>query len=210
MDVSTLTSILLFILGVIDAVTGITAFRRYHVTQSDRLFIVGVSMTIAAIGVAGSALDKLPALKSLNLDYIWYISTSVGYLLLFLSSIMTSTEQFCILKRWSIIAGVIVIAMIALAPVFPYIVTSDPYIVVPINALRTVICALCFFRYLMLYTSKGTRFSLLMCLAFLFIAVSYAILIPQTLDPVSWQLPLVDTIVRIAGDAILLAAFVVG
>lgn len=208
MDVPAFTSILLFIIGALSLGTGIIAFRRYHITQSERLFIVGLSMTIVAIGVVCGALNALPSLATLNLNYVWYIGTSVGFLLLFVSSIMNSTEQFRLLKRWSIIAGAIVLAMIVLAPVFPGI--SDPYLMVSLDVLRTVICALSFFRYLILYTSKGTRFSLLMCLAFLFIAVSYAILIPQTLDPVSWQLPLVDTIIRIAGDAILLAAFIVG
>jgi hypothetical protein len=62
----------------------------------------------------------------------------------------------------------------------------------------------------MIYTSKGTRFSLLMCLTFLFIAGSYGILIPQILDPNLAGLTIAGTIMRIIGDVILFVAFVVG
>lgn len=210
MDFAIPEGIILFILGAISLGTGIIAFRRYSMTRSERLFTVGMAMTIAAVGIVAGAIDKLPSLQFLHLDYAWYTGTSVGYFLLFLSSIMNSVEQFRLLKRSSIIAGAVVAAVIGLASVFPDINDKDPHVIIPLNALRIVICSLGFFRYLMLYISKGTRFSLLLCLSFLFLAIGYAIIIPQVLDPISWQLPLVDGIIRMVGDALLFAAFVLG
>jgi hypothetical protein len=40
--------------------------------------------------------------------------------------------------------------------------------------------------------------------------VGYAIIIPQVLDPASWQLPLVDQLIRMAGDVLLFTAFILG
>jgi hypothetical protein len=209
MDTSVLPAIILFIAGLCCLGTGIAAFRRYSVTQSERLFVVGVAMAIAAVGIVCGALDSISALRAYALEWPWYFGTSVGYLLLFLSSIMQSNEQFCMLKRWSIIAGAVVITMIALSMILPD-VSQDRNVTILINALRAVICSLGFFRYLILYTSKGTRFSLLMCLTFLFLMVGYAIIIPQVLDPASWQLPLVDQLIRMAGDVLLFTAFILG
>ena len=207
-NISVLTTILLSIASLCWIGTAITAFRRYSVTQSERLFIVGVAMSMAAVGIMSSALDNIFT-HAYALEWPWYFGTSVGYLLLFLSSIMQSNEQFRILKRWSIIAGAVVITMIALSTILPD-VSQDRNFTILINALRAVICSLGFFRYLILYTSKGTRFSLLMCLTFLCLMVGYAIIIPQVLDPASWQLPLVDQLIRMAGDVLLFTAFILG
>ncbi len=209
MDISALSTTLLFVAGLCCLGTGIAAFRRYSITQSERLFIIGVSMTIAAIGIASGALDNIPSLAPYGLEWAWYIGTSCGYFLLFLSSIMKSAEQFRILRRWSIITGGVVILMIILSTVLPDISHNQNAIVL-LNTLRAVICSLGFFRYLTLYISKGTRFSLLLCLTFLFLMVGYATIIAQALSPIFAQFLLVDIIIRLAGDFLLFIAFVAG
>jgi hypothetical protein len=60
----------------------------------------------------------------------------------------------------------------------------------------------------MLFTSKGKRFSFLMCIAFLFITAGYIILMPQILDPKLAQLMVVGAFIRIIGAGLLFAAFV--
>jgi hypothetical protein len=208
MNISTLTGILLFIFSVLCLGTGIYAFRRYSLTQSERLFAVGLAMCITAVGIACGALDNLHALPSLNLGWAWYTGTSLGFFFLFLSSIMKSAEQFQFLKRWGIIAAAVLITVIVLTPVFP--AYPNAYVPLTLNSLRTIACLLGFLRYVMLYTSKGTRFSLLMCLAFLFITVGYAILMPQLLDPTLVQLTAVGAFIRIIGAGVLFTAFVLG
>ncbi len=209
MDALMLTSILLSITSLCCFGTGIAAFRRYSMTQSERLFIIGVSMIMAAVGIACGALDNLSALRPYALEWAWYFGTSVGFFLLFLSSIMKSAEQFRILKRWSIIAGAVVIIMIALSTVLPD-VSENQNAIVLLNSLRVVICSLIFLRYLILYTSKGTRFSLFLCLAFLFLTIGYITFIVQALSPALAQFLLIVSLIRLAGDILLFVAFVAG
>ena len=208
MDILTVTAILLFIFSILCLSTGIYAFNRYSLTQSERLFAVGLAMVVTAVGIACGAIDNLHLLPALNLGWAWYTGTSIGFFLLFLSSMMKSADQFMLLRRWGIIGAAVLILVIVLTPVFP----SYPNNSVPLvfNSLRTIICFLGFLRYIMLYTSKGTRFSLLMCFAFLFITVGYAILIPQFLNPSFASLTVVGAFIRIIGAGILFASFVVG
>ncbi len=188
--------------------TGIYAFRRYSLTQSERLFVVGLAMCITAVGIACGAIDSLHIIPSLNLNWAWYAGTSLGFLCLFLSSVAKSNDQFQLLRRWNIIIAAVLIAVIALTSVFP--IEPSGYVSVVLDSLRTIICLLGFLRYITLYTSKGTRFSLLMCLAFLFITIGYAILIPQLLDPKLDQLTAAGAFIRIIGAGVLFAAFVLG
>jgi hypothetical protein len=208
MNTSTLTSTLLFVSGMSSLAVSIRAFYLYYTTQSERLFAVGLSMAIVAIGIICNALNGSPFLPPVNLNWAWYAGTSCGFFFLFLNSLMKSNEQFRFLKRWEIIATALVIIVIALTPVLPAF--SNPLVPAILDSCRTIICSFCFFRYIMLYTSKGTRFSLLMCLTFLFITVGYAVLIPQILNPALMELIAVGTIIRIVGDIILFTTFVIG
>lgn len=205
---SMFSATLLFISGISTLAVSIRAFYTYSRTHSQRLFTVGLSMAIVAIGIACSALNGSPFLPPMNLAWAWYAGTSIGFFFLFLSSLMKSDEQFGLLKRWEIIATALVITVIALTPVLPAF--TNPLVPVTLDILRTAICLLCFFRYLILYTSKETRFSLLMCLTFLLISGSYGILIPQLLNNQLTGFATAGTIMRIIGDIILFMAFVIG
>ena len=208
MDISIVAGILLLIFSLLCLGTGIYAFRRYSLTQSERLFAVGLAMCITAVSIACGAIDSLHVFPAFYLNWAWYTGTSLGFLCLFLSSVAKSNDQFQLLKRWSIIIAVVLIAVIALTPVFP----AEPsgYAAVVLDSLRTIVCLLGFLRYITLYTSKGTRFSLLMCLAFLFIAIGYAALMPQLFDPTWNQLIVVGAFIRIIGAGFLFTAFVLG
>ena len=152
MDFSLLSGTLLFISGVSSLAVSIRAFYMYALTQSQRLFTVGLAMALAAIGIACSGLNGSPLVGSMNLEWAWYFGTAVGFFFLFAGSLMTTEEQFILLKRWEIIAAVVIITLIVLTPVLPHF--TNPVIPATINVFRTIICALGFFRYLMLYTSK--------------------------------------------------------
>jgi hypothetical protein len=208
MNISIVTGVLLLIFSLLCLGTGIYAFRRYSLTQSERLFAVGMAMCITAVGIACGAVDSLHVFPSFYLNWAWYVGTSLGFLCLFLSSVAKSNAQFQLLKRWGIIIVAVLIAVIVLTPVF----SAEPsgYVAVVLDSLRIIVCFLGFLRYIILYTSKGTRFSLLMCLAFLFITIGYAILIPQLLDPTWDQLTVVGAFIRVIGAGVLFTAFVLG
>jgi hypothetical protein len=208
MDFSLVSGSLLAISGIVTLGVSIRAFYMYYITQSQRLFTVGLAMAIVAMGIVCSVLNGSPLIGSINVQWAWYFATLVGFFFLFASSLMKTEEQFTLLKRWEIIAAVVIIALIALTPVLPPF--SNPTILLILDVLRATVCTLGFVRYLMLYTSKGTRFSLLMCLTFLFVGVSYVILMPQLLSNQWSDLSSVSTSVRIVGDIILFAAFLIG
>lgn len=212
MDSSSLIYLLLFVAALCYLGTGIAAFRKYSVTQSDRLFIAGASMIIAAIGIASSITDIVPLLEPYGFEWAWYTGTFCCYLLLFLSSIMKSDEQFRALKHWSIIVGVVVLIMVMLSLILPDISTNRNVIVL-FNILRVAICSLGLLRYLTLYTSKGgTRFCLLLCLTFLFLAVGYVTIIAQTFGPVLSVdgITVVNSTILLVGDIFLFVTFVAG
>lgn len=209
MDLSVLSNVLFCVSSLSCFGTGIAAFRRYSTTKSERLFIIGLVMIIVAVGILSGALDVIFPLSPYALEWPWYFGTSVGFFLLFLSSIMKSAEQFRILKRWSIVVAAALVILIPLSANFPHL-DDNRSATVEWNVLRTIICSLIFFRYLMLYTSKGTRFSLLLCLAFLFIGIGYITAIVQALDAVTLQLPLIGFLIRAIGDILLFVAFILG
>lgn len=211
MDSLVLIRILLVTASLCCLATAIAAFRKYSETQSERLFTAGTSMAIAAIGIASGALDTLPSLALYGFEWPWYTGTFCGYLLLVLSTLMKSAEQFLVLKRWSIITGAAVIILIALSLILPDI-SNNQNVIILLNVLRAAVCSFGLLRYLMLYTSKGTRFSLLLCLAFLFLAASYVVIIIQVVSSVSTAngISLVDRSLSIVGNVFLFVAFVAG
>ena len=208
MDIFAVTAVLLFIFSLLCLGTGIYAFHRYSLTQNERLFAVGLAMMVTSVGIACGAIEHATFLSAFHLRWAWYTGTSIGFFLLFLSAMMRSADQFLLLRRWGIIGAVVLVLVIGLTPIFP----SNPstYVELTLNSLRVIICFFGFLRYVTLYTSKGTRFSLLMFLAFLSITFGYAIMIPQLLEPSFALLIAVGTFIRIIGAGVLFAAFVVG
>jgi hypothetical protein len=207
MNDQAIISLLLFILSMLCLGIGIYAFYRYSETKSERLFAFGMSLVITAGGIMCGSLDQAHLLP-LNFGWAWYAGSSSGYFLIFMSSILTSTEQFRNLKRWSLILAVLLITVLVLTPLLPAF--PNIYVPVSLNILRTVICALGLLCYLRLYTSKGTRFSFLMLFTFLFLTVGFAILTPQLLDPTLSQLAIAGAVIRILGVGGLFTAFVTG
>lgn len=211
MEYSVSVRILLIITSLCCLGTGIVAFRKYSKTQSERLFTAGAAMTIVAIGIASGSLETVPYLNQYGFEFAWYFGTFCGYLLLLLNSIMKSAEQFLVLKRWSVITGAAVLIVFALSPILPD-VSSNQTVIALFNSLRVAVCSLCFLRYLTLYTSKGTRFSLLLCFAFLFLSISYVTLVVQAFNPISSVngLTVADSSIRVVADMLLFVAFVAG
>ena len=143
---------------------------------------------------------------TLNVGWIWYAGTSSALCFMFLNSIVTSSEQLRLLKRWHIIATILFFTLLLLAPTFP----PFPNALTPalLNLARPFFCALAFCRYTMLYISKQTRFSLVMSFAFLLLGVGFAMITPQLLAPDLVLVTVMGAILRILGYSTLLFAYV--
>ena len=85
---------ILFFLGISSVAVSIRCVLHvFSVTQSQRLFTVGLAMAIAAVGIVCSALNGSPLLPGMNLEWAWYFGTSIGFLFLVVGSLMTTEEQ---------------------------------------------------------------------------------------------------------------------
>src|SRR6476620_11488131 len=76
------------------------AFYKYSLTQSDPLFIVGVSLSTIGVSIFFGYLNVLPLGGiTLNVNWLWYAGSSIGLLFLFLISIIKTNEQMRQLRR---------------------------------------------------------------------------------------------------------------
>jgi len=142
---------------------------------------------------------------TLHVAWIWYAGTSSGLCFLFLNSIVNSNEQMRLLKSWQIIATILFLVLLLLTPTFP---PPDKYTLAFLNLARPFFCALAFCRYVMLYISKETRFTLVMSIAFLMLGIGFAMITPQLLDPTLVLIAIIGHILRILGYITLFLAYI--
>ncbi len=203
MDVN---SILLIILGI--ACLGLAgyAFQKYSLTQSDPLFIMGVSLSTIGVSIFFGYLNvvKIGGI-TLNASWLWYAGSSIGLLFLFLISVMKSNEQIRLLRRWQVFASSLFLILILFTPMLP--VTTDPQVPALLSLARPLICTCAFLRYSSLYVAKETRFSLIMSLAFLLLGIGFGVVTPQLLVPGLTALGGVGSVLRIAGYGTMIIAY---
>ena len=206
MDVQTLPQVLLSIMDILCLTIAIRAFYFYARTHNDILFTLGLSMGTIAVSAFSTLLIR-NAIPSLNGNAAWikYVGPTCSFLFIFLNSLARSGQQIRILKRWHILCTAFFLTFLLLTPALPPF--SSPGEEVALNTLRGFVCLLSFIRYMMIYTTKETRFSLFMCLAFMLFTISYATLTPQLFDPHLLVFYNVGTGIRIIGYGILLTAF---
>lgn len=198
---------LLLILSVLCLGISIYVFYKYSLTLSDALFSLGLSMGTIAIAIFCGYLGVVQVGGvTLHLAWIWYAGTSIALCFMFLNSVITSSEQLRLLKSWQIIATILFLVLLLLTPTFP----DFPDALTPalLNLARPLFCGLAFFRYVMLYISKETRFTLTMSIAFLLLGVGFAMITPQLLDHSLVLVTAIGAILRVLGYSTLLFAYI--
>lgn len=185
----------------------IYVFYKYSLTLSDALFSLGLSMGTIAIAIFCGYLNVVHlGTTTLNVGGIWYAGTSIALCFMFLNSIVASNEQLRLLKSWQIIATILFLVLLLLSPTFP----PFPNALTPalLNLARPFFCGLAFCRYVMLYISKETRFTLALSIAFLLLGVGFAMITPQLLDPSLVLVTAIGALLRILGYSTLVFAYV--
>lgn len=210
MNSKELTDLIIGFQAVITFCISMRAFFLYYKSRRDILFIVGLSMAVIFLGgVAGIIGDYLLTSGSFNTFWFRYIGQVVSYLFIFSISLPGVERHMRFLKRLNIVATAAMLLMLALTPVLPPI--SSVTLMEVLSGARGVVCLGIFFNYyFVLYSMKGTRFSLLMCLAFLLITVgitTYTIKFSVT-NPLPYDY--VGDSIRAAGLVLMLIAFFVG
>jgi hypothetical protein len=198
---------LLLVLSALCLGISIYVFYRYSLTLSDALFSLGLSMGTIAVAILCGYLNVVHlGDMTLNVGWIWYAGTSSALCFLFLNSIVASNEQLRLLKSWQIIATILFFVLLLLTPTFP----PFPNALTPalLNLARPFFCGLAFCRYVMLYISKETRFTLAMSVAFLLLGVGFVMITPQLLEPSLVLVTAIGAILRILGYCTLLFAYV--
>src|SRR5690349_22746732 len=119
------------------------AFYRYSLTQSDLLFIVGVSLSTLGVSTFFRSLNVMQVGgMTLNVSWLWYAGSSIGLLFLFLISVMKTNEHMRLLKRWQMFASLSFFTLILLTPMLP--ATTDPLVPALLNLARPLICICAF------------------------------------------------------------------
>jgi hypothetical protein len=192
------------VLGIVCFVLAIRAFYVYALSKSNYLFVIGLSMADIGVSVVAGYLQD-SHITSWNAHISWYVGTIVGIFFLVAGSWARSDQTILTIRRWLIIFTALFVIVTLLTPILPQF--PNPYIPAALNITRTAIALVGCGRYLRLYLAKKTRFSLLMCLAFLLIGGGFGVLTPQLFNT---SLDIFLTLgygLRIIGYIILLTAY---
>ena len=204
-----ITDLIIAIQAVITLFISLRAFYLYFKMRSDTLFIVGVSMAVIGIGgITGLIGDFLLTGSAFNTFWFRYIGQTVSYLFIFLISLPGAEGHLRALRRWNLIATALLFVLLFLTPVLPPI--PGAALTEVLSGARGVVCLAVFFNYyFVVYSMKGTRFSFLMCAAFLLIAAGIAVYTIKFSTPNPLPYDYVGDSVRAVGLLLMLAAFFV-
>lgn len=208
MNSTQITDMLLVIQATITLFISLRAFFLSARTGDNMLFSLGLSMGVIALGGMIGLVSDLFLNRAFNTFWFRYIGQTVGYLFIFLSTLRRSERYRRRLKRWHVIATVLLLGLLLLTPVIP--VHPDPLVQTTLSGSRGLVCFIIFFHYVTIFFSKETRFGFLMCFAFFWIAWGIVIYTLQFTQPDPLLLNYVGDSVRIVGLAALLAAFFLG
>jgi len=203
-----ITDILLIIQAVITLFISLRAFSLYGRTRDDMLFSLGLSMGVIALGGFVGLVSDIFLNGAFNTFWFRYIGQTVSYLFIFLSTLRGSERYRRGLKGWHVFATGLLMVLLLLTPVIPTHPSATLQTVM--SGSRAVVCFVIFLRYVSIFFTKETRFSFLMGFAFFWITWGIVIYSLKFTMPNPLLLDYVGDSVRIAGLAILLAAFFLG
>lgn len=208
MNSTQITDILLIIQAMITLFISLRAFSLYARTRDNMLFSLGLSMGVIALGGFVGLISDIFLNGAFNTFWFRYIGQTVSYLFIFLSTLRGSERYRRGLKGWHVFATGLLMVLLLLTPVIPTHPSATLQTVM--SGSRAVVCFVIFWRYVSIFFTKETRFSFLMGFAFFLITWGIVIYSLKFTMPNQLLLDYVGDSVRIAGLAILLAAFFLG
>jgi hypothetical protein len=170
-------NILAVVLFLIALFVSIRAFIVYAQTNSPRLFVLGTSMGIISLTAAADFFSSNVQGVTLNTDWFLYIGQAVSLLFILLSFVSNSDSYFQGLIRLQLLTSALLIGLLLFSPSLPDFPGAGLRAL--LSGSRALICFGIFFYYASAYMAKRTRFSLLMGLAFLFLAFGYTVLVQK-------------------------------
>ena len=210
MNSKEITDLIIGFQAVITLLISMRAFYLYTKTQSDTLFIVGLAMAMIGLGgIVGVIGDYIITSQAFNTFWFRYVGQIVSYLFIFFISLPHAERHMRVLKWLNIVASLALLVMLVLTPILPPI--PGAALTEVFSGARGVVClAICFNYYFVMWNKKATRFSFLMCAAFLFIATGIGVYTIKfaVANPLPYDYAGDST--RALGLILMLAAFFVG
>jgi hypothetical protein len=185
----------------------IRAYYLYSQSRSPRLFVLALAMGLVALTSADNLVANIITIP-FNTYWFLYLGQTVGFFLIFLSLIQGSDEYLQKLTRWSILAAVLTLGLLVLAPVMPPF--PNDAVRAAVNISRGVVTFGVFFCYTYAFMKKETRFSFLMGVAFLLVTFGILISAEKYLSASPDLLDNVGDITRCVGLFVLLIAVILG
>jgi hypothetical protein len=203
-----ITTLLLIAQASITFLISLRAFSRYFKTHHDLHFILGVAMgTIAVVGVIGIIGDNYLA-SFFSTKWFRYAAQIVSYFFIFLATLSTSERYLRRVAQWLLIFVALLLVALFMTPLTPQF--ADPKVEAIVSLLRGVITFVISVNYMRFFLQKGTRFSFLMGLSFLLIAVGIAITTPWYYEQTGLIYLYVGDTTRTVGLLTLLLTFLIG
>lgn len=205
-----ITNILIAIQALITLLIAVRSFTFYFRTRTDALLTLGLSMGVIGIGGLTGVIDDpfLNANPTFNTVWFRFIGQIVGYLFIFGVSLASSVRTTRILRRWHIVAVVLLFVLMFLTPVIPE--KLSPGVLGTLSIVRFVASMMVFFSYLVIFFSKETRFSFLMAASFLISSVGFWIYAMKYFIPGSLIYDYIADSTRIVGLIVLYITFLAG
>ena len=205
-----ITDLIIGFQALITLLISLRAFNLFARTRSDTLFIVGLAMAVIGLGgIAGVIGDYVITSQAFNTFWFRYIGQIVSYLFIFFISLPGAERHMRALKWLNIVATALLLALLVLTPFVPPI--PGAALMEILSGARGVVClAICFNYYFVMWDKKATRFSFLMCAAFLLIATGIGIYTIKfsVANPLPYDY--VGDSTRALGLILMLAAFFAG
>lgn len=167
---------LLFLVGLFVAMR---AFYVYYQARNSRLFILGLSMGIIALTAAADFISSNVSSITLNTDWFLFIGQTASLLFIFLSLLRDSDQYLRGLMIWQVCVSALLAGLLLLSPALPPFPNTALEAV--LSGSRFVVSFGIFFCYASAFLKKETRFSLLMGLSFLLLALGYLMIFQKYL-----------------------------
>lgn len=184
------------------------AFYLYSHVLLVRLFVLGLAMGLIALSAGADFVSGSITTVYLNTDWFLFIGQTISYIFIYLSIVINAEEHLRILMRWQIAISFALLTLLLLSPILPGFPSLGVRVL--LSGSRSVICFLIFFCYAALAISKGTRFSMLMCLGFMLLSFGYLMILPRYFLPHADLINHAADTMRVFGVVSLFGGFALG
>ncbi len=197
-------NVLAIVLTLVSFFVSMRAFYVYSQTRNSRIFILALSMGVIALTGAADFASSNVTVITLNTDWFLYIGQATSFLFILLGFLFKTDASLGRLMRAHVLISSLIVGLLLLSPTLPPLPCT--VLEVSLSGSRIIMCFAIFFFYISAFMAKGTRFSLLMSIAFFLLAFGYLLIAEKYAVSDSALFDQMGDIVRMVGLVVLLIA----